>query len=91
MHDLVTPAPFEPGPAGAGRPQTARAGHDDAAVAPVPRLPVACTRCIGLIAADVLTAKRRSVARIKLPRSTARTIRPRKSREMGPGARPHLD
>jgi hypothetical protein len=36
-------------------------------------LPVVRTRCISLIAADGLTAKRRTAARIELPRSTART------------------
>ena len=42
-------------------------------------LPVARTRCMSLIAVDGLTAKRRAVARIELPRSTARTMRRRRS------------
>jgi hypothetical protein len=37
------------------------------------------TRCISLIAADGLTAKRWAAARIELPRSTARTMRSRRS------------
>jgi hypothetical protein len=48
-------------------------------------LPVARTRCISLIAADGLTAKRRAAARIELPRSTARTIRRRRSMDIGAG------
>jgi hypothetical protein len=48
-------------------------------------LPVARTRCISLIAADGLTAKRWAAARIELPRSTARTIRRRRSMEIGAG------
>jgi hypothetical protein len=36
-----------------------------------------------LIAAEGLTAKRRAAARIELPRSTARTIRSRRSMEIG--------
>jgi hypothetical protein len=46
---------------------------------------VARTRCISLIAADGLTAKRRAASRIELPRSTARTIRSRRSMEIGAG------
>ena len=42
-----------------------------AVASPVPALPVARTRCISLIAADALTAKRRAAARIELPPSTA--------------------
>jgi hypothetical protein len=38
-----------------------------------------------LIAADGLTAKRRAAARIERPRSTARTIRSRRSMEIGAG------
>jgi hypothetical protein len=48
-------------------------------------LPVARTRCISLIAADGLTAKRRAASRIELPRSTARTIRNGRSMEIGAG------
>jgi hypothetical protein len=46
---------------------------------------VARTRCISLIAADGLTAKRRAAARIELPRSTARAILRRRSMEIGAG------
>jgi hypothetical protein len=42
-------------------------------------------RCISLIAADGLTAKRRAASRIELPCSTARTIRNRRSMEIGAG------
>ena len=38
-----------------------------------------------LIAVDGLTAKRRAASRIELPRSTARTIRLRRSKEIGAG------
>jgi hypothetical protein len=38
-----------------------------------------------LIAIDGLTAKRRAASRIELPRSTARTIRRRRSKEIGAG------
>jgi hypothetical protein len=38
-----------------------------------------------LIAADGLTAKRRAAARIELPPATARTIRRRRSKEIGAG------
>jgi hypothetical protein len=55
----------------AGRPQAGAA------------LPVVCTRCMSLIAAEGLTAKRRAAARIDLPRSTVRTIR--KSEAIGAG------
>jgi hypothetical protein len=48
-------------------------------------LPVARTRCISLIAADGLTAKRRAASRINLSRSTARTICSRRSMEIGAG------
>ena len=48
-------------------------------------LPVARTRCISLIAADGLTAKRWAAARIELPRSTARAILRRRSMEIGVG------
>ena len=48
-------------------------------------LPVVRTRCISLIAADGLTAKRRAAWRIELPRSTARTIRSRRSKDIGAG------
>jgi hypothetical protein len=48
-------------------------------------LPVARTRCISLIAADGLTAKRRAASRIELPCSTARTIRSRRPMEIGAG------
>jgi hypothetical protein len=48
-------------------------------------LPVARTRCISLIAAEGLTAKRRAAARIELPRSTARTILCLRSMDMGAG------
>jgi hypothetical protein len=48
-------------------------------------LPVVRTRCISLIAADGLTAKRRTASRIEPPCSTARTIRRRKSRDIGAG------
>ena len=43
------------------------------------------TRCISLIAADGLTAKRWAAARIELPRSTARAILRRRSMEIGAG------
>ena len=56
-----------------------------AAVAAGAALPVARTRCISLIAADGLTANRRAASRIELPRSTARTIRCRRSMEIGAG------
>src|SRR3954453_1072726 len=46
-------------------------------------LPVRRTRCISLMAADALTAKRRAACRIELPPSTARTIRSRKSWDKG--------
>jgi hypothetical protein len=46
-------------------------------------LPVRRTRCISLMAADALTAKRRAACRIELPLSTARTIRSRRSRDNG--------
>jgi hypothetical protein len=46
---------------------------------------VARTRCISLIAADGLTAKRRAAARIELPRSTARTICSLRSMDIGAG------
>jgi hypothetical protein len=42
-------------------------------------LPVARTRCISVIAAEGLAAKRRAAARIELPPSTARTIHSRRS------------
>ena len=45
--------------------------------------PVRRTRCISLMAADALTAKRRAACRIELPPSTARTIRSRKSWDKG--------
>ena len=48
-------------------------------------LPVVRTRCISLIAADGLTAKRRAASRIEPPRSTARTIRSRRSNDIGAG------
>jgi hypothetical protein len=38
-----------------------------------------------LIAADGLTANRRAAARIELPRSTGRTMRRRKSNDIGGG------
>jgi hypothetical protein len=40
---------------------------------------------MSLIAAEGLTAHRRAAARIELPRSTARTMRRRRSMEMGAG------
>jgi hypothetical protein len=40
---------------------------------------------MSLIAADGLTAKRRAAARIELPCSTARTMRRRRSNEIGAG------
>ena len=46
-------------------------------------LPVRRTRCISLIAAEALTAKRRAACRIELPLSTARTIRSRRSWDKG--------
>jgi hypothetical protein len=46
-------------------------------------LPVSRTRCISLIAAEALTAKRRAACRIGLPPSTARTIRSRRSWDKG--------
>ena len=46
-------------------------------------LPVWRTRCISLMAADALTAKRRAACRIELPPSTARTIRSRTSWDKG--------
>jgi len=45
--------------------------------------PVVRTRCISLIAADGLTAKRTAACRIELPSPTARTIRARKSADKG--------
>ena len=48
-------------------------------------LPVVRTRCISLIAADGLTANRRAASRIDPPRSTARTIRCRRSKDIGAG------
>ncbi|HEX3208473.1 MAG TPA: hypothetical protein VHQ91_03770, partial [Geminicoccaceae bacterium] len=48
-------------------------------------LPVVRTRCMSLIAADGLTANRRAASRIELPCSTARTIRSRRSMEIGAG------
>lgn len=48
-------------------------------------LPVSRTRCISLIAADALTAKRRAASRIELPPSIARTIRSRRSIDSGAG------
>jgi hypothetical protein len=47
------------------------------------------SRCISLIAADGLTAKRRAASRIELPCSTARTIRSRRSNDIGAGMIPH--
>src|SRR3954451_19182441 len=41
------------------------------------------TRCISLMAAEALTAKRRAACRIVLPPSTARTIRSRRSWDKG--------
>ena len=46
-------------------------------------LPVSRTRCISLIAADGLTAKRSAAARAELPASTACAIRSRKSCDNG--------
>jgi hypothetical protein len=46
-------------------------------------LPVARTRCISLMAADGLTAKRRAAPRIEPPLSTACTIRSRRSMDIG--------
>ncbi len=46
-------------------------------------LPVRRTRCISLMAAEALTAKRRAACRMELPLSTARTIRSRRSRDNG--------
>ena len=48
-------------------------------------LPVSRTRRISLIAAEALTSKRRAASRIELPPSTARTIRSRKSIDIGAG------
>jgi hypothetical protein len=48
-------------------------------------LPVVRTRRISLIAVDELTARRRAASQIGLPRSTARTIRSRRSKETGAG------
>jgi hypothetical protein len=45
-------------------------------------------RRISLIAADALTSKRLAAARIELPSATARTIRRRKSIDIGAGI-PH--
>ncbi|MGH6897706.1 MAG: hypothetical protein ACREJ5_14385 [Geminicoccaceae bacterium] len=42
-----------------------------------------------MIAADGLTAKRRAAARIELPCSTARTIRSRRSNDIGAGMIPY--
>jgi hypothetical protein len=44
---------------------------------------------MSLMAADGLTAKRRAAARIELPASTARTMRMRRSSEIGAGM-PHI-
>jgi hypothetical protein len=60
------PSPGAPSAAGDGRQKRIGAAH-----------PVMRTRCISLIAADGLTAKRRAVSRIELPLSTAPTIRSR--------------
>src|SRR3954451_16211421 len=46
-------------------------------------LPVRRTRCINLMAAEALTAKRRAACRIGLPPSTACTIRSRRSWDKG--------
>ncbi len=46
-------------------------------------LPVWRTRCISLMAAEALTAKRRAACRIVLPPSTACTIRSRRSWDKG--------
>jgi hypothetical protein len=51
-------------------------------------VPVERTRCISLIAADGLTANRRAASRIELPRSTAATIRWRRSKDIGAGMTP---
>jgi hypothetical protein len=53
-------------------------------------LPVARTRCISLIAAAGLTGKRRAAPRIELPRSTARTIRSRRSNDIGARLNPYF-
>ena len=50
-------------------------------------LPVSLTRRSSLIAADALTSKRLAAARIELPPATARTIRSRKSIDIGAGIR----
>src|SRR3954452_9846116 len=47
------------------------------------KLPVWRTRCISLMAAEALTAKRRAACRIVLPPSTACTIRSRRSWDKG--------
>src|SRR6185436_136475 len=47
------------------------------------KLPVWRTRCISLMAAEALTAKRRAACRIVLPSSTVRTIRSRRSWDKG--------
>src|SRR4051794_28784275 len=46
-------------------------------------LPVWRTRCISLMAAEALTAKRRAACRMVLPSSTTRTIRSRRSWDKG--------
>ena len=48
-------------------------------------LPVARSRCISLIAADALTAKRPAAPRIELPLSTTCTIHSRRSMDIGAG------
>jgi hypothetical protein len=48
-------------------------------------LPVVPIRCISLIAADGLSANRRAASRIELPSPTARTIRSRRSNDIGAG------
>src|SRR5215217_7620965 len=47
------------------------------------KLPVWRTRCLSLMAAEALTAKRRAACRIVLPSSTVRTIRSRRSWDKG--------
>jgi hypothetical protein len=47
--------------------------------------PVARSRCMSLMAADGLTAKRRAACRIELPCSTTPTMRSRRSIEIGAG------
>src|SRR3954467_5483704 len=62
-----------------GTPGAANLGRGQAGA----KLPVWRTRCISLMAAEALTAKRRAACRIALPPSTTRPIPPPPSRAKG--------